>query len=213
MNASQAQTLAQIRERHEKAPDYYDRALAHSDRGELLAILAAIDMPGQSWQRWRCFHCDEVFTAEVDARNHFGTREDSDPACRIKAAGEFALLAALRNAEDALNRYRSEDSDIIRAMQSMVSDNARALICEEEKGFTRGLEDAKKHPETLGLVAAGGAVNPLALHAFAMSERYLSGYRLILGFDTLTKVQAAHKEVCDIAHLAKEQAALGAPCQ
>lgn len=46
--------------------------------------------------------------------------------------------------------------------------------------------------------------SPLALYAYAMTERYLNGYRLILGFDTLTKVQAAHKQACDLAVLARD---------
>jgi hypothetical protein len=91
---------------------------------------------------WRCFHCDEVLTSEVDARAHFGSREGSEPACRIKAAGEFALLQALRNAEDELARYRNEDSDVLRAIWSMQADHAQALRREEEKGYARGLRDA-----------------------------------------------------------------------
>lgn len=108
-------------------------------------------MPTKSW---RCFHCDEVFRSEVDARNHFGSTQESEPACRIKAAGEFALLQAIRNADDQLARYRNEDSDVLRAMYSMQSDHAIALRREEEKGYARGLEDAKKYPETIGLTRA-----------------------------------------------------------
>lgn len=98
---------------------------------------------------WRCFHCDEVFTTEVDARNHFGRDEGSTAACVIKAPGEFALLQALRNAEDELARYRSEDSDVLRAMWSMTSDHAVALRREEEKGYARALRDTnyKESPD------------------------------------------------------------------
>lgn len=92
---------------------------------------------------WRCFHCDDVFHTEMEARNHFGGTQESEPACRIKAAGEFALLRALRNAEDELDRYRAEDSDVLRAMSSMQSDHAIALRREEEKGYERGLRDGR----------------------------------------------------------------------
>jgi hypothetical protein len=92
---------------------------------------------------WRCFHCDDVFHTEMEARIHFGSAQDSDPACRIKMAGEFALLRALRNAEDELARYRNEDSDVLRAMHSMQSDHSIALRREEEKGYGRGLRDAR----------------------------------------------------------------------
>jgi len=105
-------------------------------------------------KEWRCFHCDEVFTTEVDARNHFGSDQSSEPACQIKVAGEFALLQALRNAEDQLARYRNDDSDVLRAMWSAQADHATALRREEEKGYERGLRDAKEHPETLGLQRA-----------------------------------------------------------
>jgi hypothetical protein len=102
-------------------------------------------------KEWRCFHCDDVFTSKVDAENHFGRWDGADPACRIKAPGEFALLQALRNVEDQLTRYRVEDSDVMRARASMMSDHRQALRREEEKGYARGLADATKHPETLGL--------------------------------------------------------------
>lgn len=96
-------------------------------------------------QSWRCFHCGEVCRSEVDARNHFGSTESSEPACLIKAAGEFALLNALRNAEDQLARYRAEDSDTLRAMYSMKSDHKVALLREEESGYAKGVADMRKH--------------------------------------------------------------------
>jgi hypothetical protein len=94
-------------------------------------------------KKWRCFHCDEVFTTEVDARNHFGRDEGCETACLIKGAGEFALLQALRNAEDEITRFRNEDSDVIRSMWAMQADHSTALRREEEKGYARGLKDAR----------------------------------------------------------------------
>ena len=93
-------------------------------------------------EAWRCFFCGDTFTTQVDARNHFGTDQMAQTACQIKAAGEFALLQALRNAEDDLARYRAEDSDILRAMYSAAADHGTALKREEEKGYARGLRDA-----------------------------------------------------------------------
>lgn len=94
---------------------------------------------------WRCFHCDEVFRSVAAAREHFGTDQlMSDPACLIKQSGELALLRALRNAEEELQRYRNDDSDILRAMHSMESDHAQALRREEEKGYSRGVSDARR---------------------------------------------------------------------
>jgi len=111
-------------------------------------------MSDLSTKQWRCFHCDDVFTSEVDARHHFGSGQGSDPACKIKAAGEFALLDALRNAEDELARYRNEDSDVLRVLWSTRADHAAELRREEEKGYARGLEDARRYPETIGLQRA-----------------------------------------------------------
>jgi len=98
-------------------------------------------------KNWRCYHCDEVFVTDADARNHFGSTQGAEPACRIKVAGEFALLNALRNAEEELERYRREDSDVLRAMHSMQSDHAIALRREEEKGYARGLADGRAESE------------------------------------------------------------------
>jgi hypothetical protein len=97
-----------------------------------------------SRKHWRCFHCDEVFHTHVDAENHFGKRQGDEPACRIKAAGEFALLQALRSAQEDLCRYWAEDSDILRAMHSMIADHQLALRREEEKGYERGVIDRTK---------------------------------------------------------------------
>lgn len=93
---------------------------------------------------WRCFHCDEVFTTEVDARLHFGIRDGDEPACKIKAPGEFALLDALRDAQTDLMQYWAEDTKLIRAMHSMQADHQTALRREEEKGYARGLRDAQQ---------------------------------------------------------------------
>lgn len=91
---------------------------------------------------YRCFFCKEDLTG-VDAELHFGRQAESIPACKIKLPGEHALLRALRNAEDLLNRYHAEDSDIIQAMHSMSADHRTALRQEEEKGYSRGLRDAR----------------------------------------------------------------------
>lgn len=105
-------------------------------------LLAHIDtLAGE----WRCFHCGEVFTSKVDAALHFGSeRAMSTPACLIKQEGEFALLTALRNAEERCEQLssRQDDTDVMRAMWSMQTDRARALREEEEKGYARGLRDA-----------------------------------------------------------------------
>jgi flagellar biosynthesis/type III secretory pathway protein FliH len=95
---------------------------------------------------WRCFHCGAAFTKAqaAHARAHFGRAEDADPVCLIRTAGEDALLAALRKAEDELAGYRSEDQEILRALWAMQSDHRQALVRAEEEGYERGLRDARQ---------------------------------------------------------------------
>jgi hypothetical protein len=101
-----------------------------------------------AWDRkihWRCFHCNATFSKaqERHARDHFGHDESADPVCLIREPGEAALLTALRNAQFELQSYRSEDTDLMRAMWSMTADHRQALVREEEKGYAKGLADAR----------------------------------------------------------------------
>lgn len=93
---------------------------------------------------WTCFHCGDTFTTPGAARDHFGADPLKDPACRIKVGEERGLVMALRRAEEELERYRCEDSDADRAMAALRSDHAQALISEEEKGYARGVADARR---------------------------------------------------------------------
>jgi hypothetical protein len=129
---------------YEQGYRFSRRALEFVQEGVRAKMRPAVETP----KEWRCYHCDEVFTAPVDAWHHFGGHETCATACQIKAPGEFALLEALRNAEDELARYRNEDSDIIRAMWATQSDHAAALRREEEKGYARGLRNARSGGET-----------------------------------------------------------------
>ncbi len=105
----------------------------------------ACDEVGPEPVRWRCFHCDEAFTASQErwAREHFGRDETAEPVCLIRTSGEGALLSALREAEDQLASYRAEDGAILKAMWAMQSDHRRALVREEELGYERGLRDGR----------------------------------------------------------------------
>lgn len=95
---------------------------------------------------WRCFHCGDAFTKAQErwAREHFGASQDAQPVCLIRSAGESALLGALRQAEEQLQAYRSEDQLILRAAHSMQADHAHALIREEQRGYDKGLADARR---------------------------------------------------------------------
>lgn len=102
-------------------------------------------------REWRCFHCDDVFTDWIQARNHFGyTPEDGAPSCRT-SRGEDSELYQLKR---RLELYQREDTDLHRKLSAKESERATATREAEEKGYARGLGDAKKHPETLGLQRA-----------------------------------------------------------
>lgn len=93
---------------------------------------------------WRCFHCDATFT--LDDRNaaaeHFGDTLYTTPMCQV-GPGTF------REMERELTRYRNEDSDMHRLLHSRESDHQLALRREEEKGYARGLADAKLWPNPI----------------------------------------------------------------
>lgn len=94
---------------------------------------------------WRCFHCGDAFTKAQErwAREHFGRDQGELPVCQMRIPGEHHLLAALRSAQDELERYRCEDTDLMRALYAQAADHAVALKREEERGYGRGLHDAR----------------------------------------------------------------------
>lgn len=92
-------------------------------------------------RRWRCFHCDEVFTRMEDAAQHFGRDLRSLTACQIKGH-ENLLIKKIREQEELLSSYMNEDGAILRAMQAQQAEHAQALIRAEELGYNRGVRDA-----------------------------------------------------------------------
>jgi len=101
---------------------------------------------------WVCFHCWEhfppTFAGQQAARHHFGDGPTEDAACRINAR-------QFRPMQDLTRRYQSEDTDLHREIARLQADHAVALRREEEKGYARGLEDAKRYPESIGLARVG----------------------------------------------------------
>lgn len=100
---------------------------------------------------WVCFHCGEHFPGNLGgqkaARLHFGASIYDEPKCQISAH-------RLRYMEVELRRYREEDTDLHREIARLKCEHATALRREEEKGYERGLRDAQKYPETIGLARA-----------------------------------------------------------
>lgn len=102
---------------------------------------------------WRCFHCDEAFTTSEAAQEHFGKSEYQQPGCQID-------IAEYRRMEELSRRYCEEDTDLHREIFKVRVDGEMAAIRAEEAGYARGLEDAKKHPEELGLRALEAVAQP-----------------------------------------------------
>lgn len=122
---------------------------------------------------WRCFHCGDAFgKSEVAAASeHFGANQFAEPVCLMRVPGERGLLTALRNAEAQLERYRAEDSDVLRAMASMATDHAEALRREEEAGYAKGLRDGRAHQDAVESLAMLRALVDLAWQAATESEQ------------------------------------------
>jgi hypothetical protein len=101
---------------------------------------------------WRCYHCGDTFTKAQArwARQHFGRDEGELPVCQMRLPGEHHLLAALRSAQDELATYRAEDTDLMRAIYTMQAEHAGALRREEERGYGKGVADARAEASPLG---------------------------------------------------------------
>lgn len=124
-------------------------------------------------KEWRCFHCDEVFTTERDARLHFGMDQCSDPACKIKMGAEKSLLVALRRAEtelqDAWAAIHKENTEAAKAYYSQQSRHGEQLRAAEELGFERGIADLGSIWSDL--TALSNAANELASWAACINWR------------------------------------------
>lgn len=97
-------------------------------------------------KRWRCFHCDDVFTSFKLAREHFGANEMEAPACKL-ASHEGHLVTYIRKLEDELAQYRAEDSHVMRSIWSLEADQRQALIRAEEDGYNKGVRDMRAEAE------------------------------------------------------------------
>lgn len=90
-------------------------------------------------KRWRCFHCDTVFTNKRCAAVHFGADEAGTCACVLPH--EAHLVEHIRDLETQLASYRCDDSKIMRSIMTLEADHRQALIRAEEEGYNRGVRD------------------------------------------------------------------------
>ena len=57
---------------------------------------------------WTCFHCGETFHTEKKAREHFGPRPTSKPACGLIERETLLELRRLEGLIALLTRYKSK---------------------------------------------------------------------------------------------------------
>ena len=93
---------------------------------------------------WTCFHCNETFTTAAAASQHFGDWEDAKPVCQFDAE-------EMQELQNMLQRYMDEDTELHREISRLRGEMQAATRRAEEQGYARGLRDARKHPETIGL--------------------------------------------------------------
>ncbi len=103
-------------------------------------------------ESWKCFHCNTVFTNPKHAAEHFGRHEGSTPACKLTHS-EGHLVTYIRKLERELESYRIEDSDILRAWCSKEAESREAVRRAEERGYDKGVQEAKVMFEKESLAA------------------------------------------------------------
>lgn len=99
-------------------------------------------------KQWRCFFCDEVFSTQHEAAEHFGVFDSCEAdivACQIKGH-EKHLVRYIRKLEREIRRYQSEDSDVMRSIMALEDDSRRAVIRAEEEGYNKGVRDGRAMP-------------------------------------------------------------------
>lgn len=112
---------------------------------------------------WRCFHCGFETSDKNEARSHFGD-DSGDPALCLfwnslddaERAHEYQQMVLELNAtrEDVIRlnvEIESESAEGMRMFRELESRMQQEIRQAEEDGYARGLRDAQKHPEELGL--------------------------------------------------------------
>lgn len=138
---------------------------------------------------WRCFHCDEVFATEVDAELHFGRSEYDKPACQFN-------VEHIRWMESQHRRNVDDDSDALRTVRSLLNEHEDLRRKAEELGYARGLADAKKHPEDLGLATQPTASNAGEREALSRARDLLCNTPLVTPSEATAILTGAEKRPC-----------------
>jgi hypothetical protein len=112
-------------------------------------------------ETWTCFHCGEVFTDRALAVEHFGASEMQDAACQID-------IAKYREMEELHARNLAEDTERDRTIYRLQAEMTVKMRQEEEKGYARGLADARREllaPDEATLEAIGREIAITSGHA------------------------------------------------
>ena len=91
-------------------------------------------------KQWRCFHCDQVFTSERWAREHFGDDFYSYPACRI-AHHEGSLVSYIRKLEAEVHDHRSENHEVLLSAYSLMAEARGVESAAEQRGYDKGVKE------------------------------------------------------------------------
>ena len=67
--------------RHGKVIGYSNRVETKEDMRELIHSSIKEFETIISDKEWRCFHCDEVFVTQEEAKEHFGNNSNATPQC------------------------------------------------------------------------------------------------------------------------------------
>ena len=105
-------------------------------------------------RKWRCFHCDEVFTDRACAAVHFGDDDGATPACRV-AADLVGLVEMIRKQESELDAFRREETASYREFYALGAAHHQAVRRAEEAGYAKALADieaGKLEPEHAGRI-------------------------------------------------------------
>ncbi len=93
-------------------------------------------------KEWRCFWCDETFTDEAEAREHFGTQEGEICACKL-TKDEKGLVGLLRDAWKRLDEFYREDNASCREFHALGAKHSTELREAEQTGYDKGLADGR----------------------------------------------------------------------
>lgn len=113
--------------------------------------------------KWLCFHCGFETDDHAEAQSHFGDDSDDPALCVFweslddaERAHEYQQMVLELNAtreevfslNAAIEAESAEGMRMFRELESRMHQDIRRA---EEDGYARGLADAKRHPQELGL--------------------------------------------------------------